>query len=193
MKTAIKTIAIATALSLLVTACSRHMSNDVYSSSASVGKVFYGTIVSVRPVTIKDTERLQDNGLGGIGGGVAGGVVGSAIGKGKGKAVATVGGAIAGALLGAVIQDQLSTQSGFEYIVRLESTSGVSVAVPAQRNDVTLGGSSSVTADVNRSMQVAKLESQIISVIQNDKTGYALGQRVMIVYRDDHPRLSLAQ
>ncbi len=47
--------------SLMLTACARDMSSDVYTSGAASGKVLEGTIVSARPVTIKENDKLQDN------------------------------------------------------------------------------------------------------------------------------------
>jgi len=184
MKTSSKLIAMIAVLAL-ANGCSRNLSSNTVTSNATVAKVVYGTVVSARQVTVKDTEKLQDNVLGGAAGGVAGGVAGSAIGGGTGKGLATIGGAIAGAMLGALAQDELGTSSGTEYVVQLDGAKTSSKA----KSQYNISRGNSVSNDVNQSIQMADTESQAIAVVQSDETVIAPGTRVMVVYADDRPRV----
>lgn len=185
-------IALAAAPLFLLSACTRNMDGNTVSSSSSVGKVLYGTVVSARTVTIKDNERLQDNVVGGAAGGVVGGVAGSGVGKGTGQDLAVVGGAIAGAVLGAVIQDELSTSQGQEYIVRLDGAQQTANTT-TYKKDIKLTGRNGVENDVMDSVQMAPTQAEMISVIQQDDVPIQTGTRVMVVYRDDRARIVPAQ
>lgn len=182
-----------TALALLaatiaLSACGRNLDSATVTSGSTVGKVVYGTVVSARNVTVKDTDSAKQNALGGLAGGVAGGVAGSTIGGGSGRSLATVGGAIGGMVLGSMIEDQLSTSSGTEYVVLLD------VAPHAGSNnlstrDYRIGGGSSVSSDINRSIQLPDTASEAISVVQQDASPLGVGQRVMVIFSDDRPRV----
>lgn len=171
---------------LVLAACARNIEGSTYTSDNTVGKVTYGTIVSARQVTVKDNDKLEKNALGGLAGGVAGGVAGSSIGGGSGKGLATVGGAVLGAVAGAYMQDQLTTQTGFEYIVQLDSPR---YAETASKKNVTWKGSDSVAQDVKDSMHTSQTESDAIAIVQTDPAMLQAGTRVMVVYNDDRPRV----
>ncbi len=171
---------------ILASACARNLDGNTYTSSNTVGKVTYGTIVSARQVTVKDNDKLEQNALGGIAGGVAGGVAASTVGKGTGKSVATVGGAIAGAVLGAYIQDQLSTQTGVEYIVQLDAPR---YDTGSSKVDITERNSGSVADDIKNSIHTAPTQSDAIAIVQTDEAMLQPGTRVMVVYNDDRPRV----
>lgn len=188
----IKTSLVAVSLAgvLLLSACARNMQGDVYSSGSSVGKVVYGTVVSARQVTIKDNEDPNNNGLGAIAGGVAGGVGGSEIGKGKGSVIGAIGGALAGAMIGAVAEDQLSTTSGYEYIVELDAPKKPkSIAVHKKEKLNVSTGKNSVESDVMDAAMPEETASDAISVIQQDDQPIPEGSRVMVIYRDDRARI----
>lgn len=176
-----------TAVIAMATGCGRRLGGDVVTSNNTVGKVVYGTVISTRQVTVKDTERMQDNVLGGAAGGVAGGIAGSSIGGGTGKGLATVGGAILGAVAGAALQDELGTSSGTEYVVMLDSASAANNMT--QKRDYRVTGSNSVKNDINQSIQVNDQVTQTIAVVQQDETIIAAGTRVMVIYSDDRPRV----
>jgi outer membrane lipoprotein SlyB len=181
-----KAILATLAAATLLAGCSRNLNGDTYTSNNTVGKVTYGTIVSARSVTVKDHDKLEQNTIGGLGGGVAGGIAGSSIGGGTGKGIATVGGAILGAVAGAYAQDQLTTQTGFEYIVQLDSPR---YNDRTKKKNVTIKGSDSVAQDVKDSMHTSETESDAISIVQTDAVMMQPGQRVMVVYNDDRPRV----
>lgn len=169
--------------------CSRNMDSNTYTSSSSVGKVVYGTVVSARGITIKDKDKLSDNVMGGAAGGVLGGVGGSAIGSGSGRSAATVGGVIAGAVLGAMLEDELSTSSGFEYIVQLDAPKTPSSIAIRKDERITVSRGKSIEEDVANAAVTQETSSDAISVIQQDDLMIAPGTRVMVVYRDDRTRI----
>ena len=105
--------------------------NDYYASSANTVNVTKAcTVVSLRPVTIKS----NDNNAGTLFGAAAGGVAGSAIGGGKTVPIlGAIGGALVGGIAGDAAQAELSKQTGYEYIVRLNNGSLQTVV---QGNDV---------------------------------------------------------
>lgn len=113
----------------LFPSCARQISSDVYSANhvGEASTTYSGVIVHARQITVEDSERLQDNGLGIIGGGVAGAYAGSKVGKGEGNALATVGGALIGATAGAFAEKALKTQGGVEYVVQLDNGQSMTV------------------------------------------------------------------
>lgn len=182
----VKNVIVMVAVMAMATACARNLDGSTYTSGNTVGKVTYGTIVSARSVTVKDNDKLEQNALGGLAGGVVGGVAGSSVGGGTGKGLATVGGAILGAVAGAYAQDQLGTQSAYEYIVQMDSPRHVGTTA---RKDVTIKGQNSVAQDVKDSMHTAQTESDAIAIVQTDASMLLAGTRVMVVYNDDRPRV----
>lgn len=109
----------------LLSGCARTISSGTYSSRhvGETSRTEEGTIISMRFVEVKDHEKLEENGLGIIGGALGGGLLGSLMGKGNGKAAMTGVGALAGAAGGALLQDQMTTQQGVEYVVKLNNGS----------------------------------------------------------------------
>jgi outer membrane lipoprotein SlyB len=175
---------------ILLTGCGTNMDSDVVTSRSSAGKVVYGTIASSRAVTIKDSEKLSDNAVGGITGGVVGGVASSNIGKGKGKDAATVGGVIAGAILGAMIEDQLSTSKGFEYIINLETAQKLSTPITKEKHTTQIQATSNpIENDIQSSAVLSDVAVSTLSIVQADETPIPVGTRVMIIYRDDGTRI----
>jgi len=112
-----------------LSSCAREISSNVYAAD-SVGeasRTLSGVVISARGITVQDSERLQDNGLGIIGGGLAGAYGGSHIGKGDGNTLATIGGAVIGATAGAFAEKSLKTQQGIEYVVKLDNGEAMTV------------------------------------------------------------------
>ncbi|MGA1336385.1 MAG: glycine zipper 2TM domain-containing protein [Burkholderiaceae bacterium] len=77
----------------------------------------YGTVESVRAVTIVRDSK----GAGIIAGGVVGGVAGSTVGEGKGSTIASVLGALGGAIAGQMIEEQANQRPGFEIVIKLDN------------------------------------------------------------------------
>lgn len=106
---------------VLFSGCARNISSDMYQAD-TVGEsiqTYEAQVVSVQQVTVKDSERFQDNLLGMGLGGLGGGILGHQFGKGKGKTVGTVAGAGLGALAGGYAQDKLTTQQALKYVVEV--------------------------------------------------------------------------
>jgi len=80
--------------------------------------VRFGTVDSVRSVTLPGT----DTGAGSLIGAVAGGIAGAEAGKGRGAAVGAVIGTVAGSLAGGALEDQLTRREAFEIVVELDNT-----------------------------------------------------------------------
>lgn len=184
-----KQISLLVAAALILTGCARNMSSSTYTSSSSAGLVLEGTIVSARAVTIKDSDKLQDNVLGGAAGAAVGGVGASNVGKGSGNTAATVGGALAGAVLGAMIQDELSTSEGFEYVVKLDknqdSEDEEKTSVQTRKY-----GTDKVQDKITGKIKTKGTSSRLLSVVQGNDVVLKPGQRVYVIYSDDRPRLA---
>ena len=116
-----------------------------YYSTGSVGQVSQAqgcTVVSVRPIKVS-----TQNGAGTAIGGIAGGIAGSQIGGGNtAHLLGAVGGAILGGFAGNAAQEGLTSQQGYEYIVRLDNgntvstTQGADVLLnPGQRCQIIFG------------------------------------------------------
>lgn len=109
-------------------------SGDVYSGSAAKQSqsVTYGTVVSVRPVTIQAGDE-NPNLIGTVGGGVLGGIAGSTIGGGTGRSLATAAGAIAGAMVGSRAEDKLNQVAAVELEIRTDMGENLVVVQKADR------------------------------------------------------------
>jgi outer membrane lipoprotein SlyB len=110
----------------LVSACTKDLSPTNYEASevGVVSKVRAGVILAKRAVQITESS----NNVGGLAGAVAGGAGGSLLGgKTATKTIGAVGGAVVGGLLGSAADKAMHRQTGFEYIIRLNDESSVSV------------------------------------------------------------------
>lgn len=127
-------------LALVVGACSQNLSPNSYDtrSVGQVNRVERGTIESYRWVQI----QKSNSGTGTLAGAGIGAAAGSTIGSGRGRGAENVIGAIGGALLGGLIGNSIeksgSKQGGFEYLIRTESGSLVSL-VQADSNPLPEG------------------------------------------------------
>lgn len=107
--------------SLVMTGCMRRIGSDHYAAD-SVGQAsqsYPGYVVNARKVTVGNKDGVNS---GAAIGALAGGIGGAQIGGGhKANAVGGVVGALAGGVLGNFINDELNTQEGIEYTVRLDN------------------------------------------------------------------------
>ena len=122
-----KTLILSSILScsfLLMVGCARNISSSSYTegSVGSVSESFPCTVVSVRKVMV-ESESLEDNKLGMIGGALGGAAIGQAFGGGHGRILTTAGGAALGGLGGAMAERALKSQEALEYTVRMQSGS----------------------------------------------------------------------
>ncbi|AJJ09873.1 outer membrane lipoprotein slyB [Yersinia rohdei] len=97
------------------------LSGDTFSSSQAgqAQTVTYGTLVSVRPVTIQGGDG--NNIAGAVGGAVVGGFLGNTIGGGTGRRLGTAAGAVAGGVVGQQVQSMMNRSSGVELEVRRDN------------------------------------------------------------------------
>lgn len=127
-----------------ISGCASDIDSNYY-STGSVGQVSQAqgcTVVSVRPIKVS-----TQNGAGTAIGGIAGGIAGSQIGGGNtAHLLGAVGGAILGGFAGNAAQEGLTSQQGYEYIVRLDNgntvstTQGADVLLnPGQRCQIIFG------------------------------------------------------
>ena len=122
------------ALIMPIAACTSDISSSHY-ATGSVGTVTQtmgGTVVSVRQVHVSS----EDNNAGTLIGGALGGIGGSTIGGGStAHALGAVGGAVIGGIAGNAAQRGLSSQMGYEYVIRLDNGNMVTIA---QGSDILL-------------------------------------------------------
>lgn len=107
------------AVTLLLSACAPNINTNHYATSntGAVGQVMACTVVSVRQVNVSSSDSSAGAVIGAIGGGVAG----STIGHGRGSVLGALGGAALGGIAGDLAQEGLTSQTGVEYIVRLDN------------------------------------------------------------------------
>lgn len=119
---------------LVIAAClsgcagNRTSSGDTFTAAQArqVHTVTYGTLTSVRPITIQG--GTGENVAGTIGGGVIGGFLGNTIGGGSGGRLATAAGAVGGAAVGSGIQSAANRSAGVELEIRRDDGSTIIVA-----------------------------------------------------------------
>lgn len=119
---------------LLLGACAADIGANQYDSAAvgSVTQALKGTIISVRQITVRDSDKSAGTAVGAL----AGGIGGSQIGKGStASLLGATGGALLGGAVGNMAQKGLSSQQGYEYVVQLDNGGVVTVS---QGNDVLL-------------------------------------------------------
>ena len=124
--------------------------NSNYYSTGSVGQLSQAqgcTVVSVRPIKVS-TQNVAGTAIGSIAGGIAGSQIG---GGSTAHLLGAVGGAILGGFAGDAAQQGLTSQQGYEYIVRLDNgntvstTQGTDVLLnPGQRCQIIFGNKARV-------------------------------------------------
>jgi outer membrane lipoprotein SlyB len=185
-----KLLASFVAAALLLSGCARDLNSNTYTAGATSGKVLEGKIISMRPVTIKESARPgESGGLGGLAGAGAGAAAGNAFGSGSGNTGAIVGGVIAGAIAGALIEDAMSESEGMEYVVKLDkkhkrsAKSKTRKTVQHRTNDV------EVDDDIEMSIDTES-ETDMVAVVQAADPQLSVGSKVLVIYSNDRPRLS---
>ena len=124
----LRQLGVALAVVALLGACARSLPPDNVTTQqvGEVGLVERGTVVQARPVTVERSG--EDLGVGAVAGAGIGGVAGSAIGGNvRWNAVGAIAGAVIGGLIGSAFEDQVTTQSGIEYVVELDNGGMVTV------------------------------------------------------------------
>lgn len=105
--------------------CADNINSNHYSTNQTgkVSTVAQCTVISVRQVGVSD-----NSGAGTLIGGLAGGVAGSTIGGGStAHTLGAVGGALLGGLVGSAAEQGLTSQTGLEYVVKLDNGQVLSI------------------------------------------------------------------
>jgi outer membrane lipoprotein SlyB len=107
------------AVAVAIGGCATRESGSVYGKHETGREqtVRFGTVDTVREVTIAGSQ----SGVGAIGGGVLGGIGGSTVGEGRGASAAGVIGAVAGGVAGAALEENATRKNGLEITVRLDN------------------------------------------------------------------------
>ncbi len=115
--------------SVLLAGCPASTSGGAYTreQARQVQEVQFGTVDSVREITIEGTKTPVGPAAGAVVGGVAGGTVGG----GRGSAVGAVLGAVAGGLAGGAIEEGVTQSKGYEITVKLDNGRFVAIAQKA--------------------------------------------------------------
>lgn len=126
-------LAVLVCAALVLTGGCTNYSADVYSGSQvrSAQTVEYGTVESVRPVTLEEDRAPV---LGTAAGGIVGGIVGNMFGGGHGRTLATIAGAALGAGAGYAGEKAVTKQNGLEIEVRLENGQVLSIVQGADQS-----------------------------------------------------------
>lgn len=128
-----KTIIAITVMVAALSGCAANntSSGDTFSAAQArqVQTVTYGTLVSVRPVTIQGGDG--NNVAGAVGGAVVGGLLGNTVGGGRGRNLATGAGAVGGAVVGQNVQSAMNRSNGVELEVRRDDGTNI-IVVQAQ-------------------------------------------------------------
>lgn len=169
-----KAFSIIVALSL-VSGCARDLSTNMYVSDSTMNLTLEGVVVSSRAIKIKETDQLGNNSAGALAGAATGGALGAVAGNGSGKALAIVGGAIAGGVAGAVIQDKLGQSTGYEYIVKVDTS---------KIKDTYFEGNTSMRHVIS----TAKVNG-LITVVQGKDIILSSGQKVYVIYSENRTRI----
>ncbi len=155
--------------------CARDLSSNVYTSDTTLSLTMEGKVVSVRPVTIKNSDKLGDNTTGALAGGALGAAAGGTAGDGSGKVVAIVGGAVAGAVIGAIAEDKFGVSQGYEYIVKLDTSK--------MKSDYYEG------SGAMRQVISAATTNGLVTIIQGKDVVLTEGQKVYAIFSDKRARL----
>lgn len=163
------------AMMALLSGCARDLSTNVYTSDSTLNLTLEGKVVAARPVVVKNTDKLTDNTTGMAGGALAGGVIGNTAGSGSGHVAAIAGGVLAGAVIGSIVESQLGTADGIEYIVKVDTSklkSGYYEGSAVMRNAI-----SSATT------------SGLVTIIQGKDTVFDVNQDVYIIFSPKRTRI----
>lgn len=175
MKSLLTKITSVLSLIVILSGCARDLSSSMYTSDSTMSLTMEGIVVATRAVTIKNSDKMQDNTGGMLAGGAMGAALGSGAGGGSGKTMTVVGGAIAGGLVGAALQGKLGESKGLEYIVKVDTS---------KIKDQYFDGN----AAMRNVVATAKLNG-LVTVVQQDKESLKEGQKVYVIFSENRTRV----
>jgi outer membrane lipoprotein SlyB len=115
----------------LLAACATHpTSSSVFTTGQAQQRqtVEFGTVASVRNVTIQPGQ----SGVGTVAGAALGGIAaGSNIGSGRGAIAAGVGGAVLGGMAGSAVESRMARRDGLEITVQLDNGPALAITQDA--------------------------------------------------------------
>ena len=156
---------------LFLTSCARDLSSDLYTSDSTMSLTLQGQVLAVRKIKIKDTDRLGDNQVGILSGAVAGGALASN----SDSVPIMVGGAVLGGIVGGAIQDKLSENIGYEYIIKIDTKN--------------LGDDYYEGSPMMKNAISSARTSGLITVVQNTKEPLREGQHAYVIISDKRARI----
>ena len=162
-----------------VMSCARDLSSNVYTSDSTMNLTLEGKVLSVRQVVIKEGDKLSDNKTGALAGAALGGVAGSGVGHGSGTSAAIVGGAIAGGVLGAAAEGQLGKSSGYEYVIKVDTS---------KLKSKYFEGTKAMRAAIS-----SATTSGLITVVQGNDVRLSEGTPVYVIFSDKRTRVISAK
>ncbi len=117
----------------ILAGCASEKGGDVYTRDQvrQVQHYKVGTVESVHKVRIEGTKSP----VGSTAGTIAGGIAGSGASSGKTGQVAAVLGAVVGGVAGAAAEEAYTRENGFEYSIKLEDGSHISVVQAASKDE----------------------------------------------------------
>lgn len=166
-------------LGFFVASCARDLGSDVYTSDSTMNLTLEGKVISTRAVTIKNSDKLSDNTTGALAGGALGGVGASGIGNNSGKSAAVVGGAIVGGVLGAAAESQLGKASGYEYVIKVDTS---------KLKSKYFEGTKAMRAAIS-----SATTSGLITVVQGNDVKISEGTHVYVIFSDKRARVIAAK
>lgn len=127
------------AVALALASCAPTNTNTTY-SGAEIGRpaqISYGTLVSMRGVTVQN----PNTGAGTLGGAAVGGVGNSFIGRNdvRGNILGAIDGAIVGGLVGTAVESSVSTEQAVEFIIQEDNAAAPISVVQSNELNFRLG------------------------------------------------------
>jgi outer membrane lipoprotein SlyB len=164
---------------VFVSSCARDLSSNVYTSDSTMNLTLEGKVLSVREVIIKEGDKLSDHKTGALAGAALGGVAGSGVGHSSGTAAAVVGGAVVGGVLGAAAESQLGKASGYEYIIKVDTS---------KLKSKYFEGTKAMRAAIS-----SATTSGLITVVQGNDVKISEGTPVYVIFSDKRTRVISAR
>lgn len=156
--------------------CGRDLSSTTYTSDSTLNVVLYGQVLSSRTVKVRESDKLEagtGTGVGALGGAAAAGAAS------RGDTAAIVGGAVIGGIFGTVAERGLSSSTGTEYIVKIDTS---------KLKDDYYEGSA-----LMRNSLAAVKASGIVTIVQakekKNEKALDIGQKVLVIVSEKRTRI----
>jgi outer membrane lipoprotein SlyB len=163
-------------IAYIISGCARDLSSVTYTSDATLNIVLHGQVLSSRKVKIRESDKLEagaGTAVGALGGGAAAGA-GS-----NGSMPAIIGGAVVGGIFGTVAERSLSSSTGIEYIVKVDTSK--------------LKGEYYEGSALMRNSLAAVKTTGIVTVVQalekKEDAAIEPGQKVLIIVSEKRTRI----